>query len=95
MCFQKELRALAASGQAEQETVDLFTKAKDLFLSSQAKDKIAETVGYAFASVTTAAPDHITFDEFKVAMARNYDLFDFKGISEDMMDHIDDMSKTI
>lgn len=91
---EKELRQLASKDQTDDETLALFTKAKDKFLSTQADAKIAETVGWAFSAVTTAVPDRITFEEFKVAMARNYDLFDWKGISEDFMDRIDDMSKT-
>ncbi len=75
--------------------LDMFTKAKAIFLEKMATEQLTEIAGWAFASVTTANPLHITFDEFKVAINKNFDFFDWKGNTEDLMDKLDDLSKSL
>lgn len=92
---ERELRKQLAAGLVEQDTLDVFLKAKAVFLEKNATDLLSEIVGWAFSSVVGANPQRITFDEFKVGLNKNFDFFDWKGATEDLMDKLDDLSKTL
>ena len=94
---ERELKQLIADKQAEEDDLPAFQKAREQFLSPDglADEKIAQAAGWAFETSVREQPDRITEKEFKEANAKNDDLFDWRGIAEDLVDHVDDLARLL
>ena len=56
-------------------------------------EKIAQAVGFAFETTVRKDSDRITAAEFAAANKKNDDLFDWRGLADDLADYVDDMSR--
>lgn len=77
--------------------MEKFRKAKDQFLAKAnlVDEKIASVVGFAFETTVRENNDRITASEFEVANQKNDDLFDWRGLADDLTDYVDDMSRMV
>ena len=94
---ERELKLLVADNQADVEDVEAFARArKELFGEKKlAEAKIEESVAFAFATTVRQQPERISREEFLVATAQNDDLFDMRGIAEDLLEYLDDLTRLV
>jgi hypothetical protein len=94
---ERDLKELAKTDQAEEGALESFKKARAQFMAENevVDSKIAQVVGWAFETTVRDTPDRITEAEFNVANQKNDDLFDWRGLADDLVDHVDDLSRMV
>jgi hypothetical protein len=94
---ERDLAELAKADQAEEGALERFRKARDQFLGKAdlVDGKIAQAVAFAFETTVRKDPAKITAAEFASANKKNDDLFDWRGLVEDLADYVDDLSRMI
>jgi hypothetical protein len=94
---EHDLEDLAKKDQAEAGALDKFRKAKEQFLARAdvVDAKIGQIVNFAFETTVRKDDGKITFAEFSSANLKNDDLFDWRGLAEDLTDHVDDLSRLV
>ena len=94
---ERDLEALAKADRTEEGALERFRKARDQFLSKAdlVDGKVAQVVAFAFETTVRKDPAKITAAEFAAANKKNDDLFDWRGLVEDLADYVDDLSRMV
>lgn len=83
---ERDLEELAKQDKAEAGALDKFRKARDQFMATAdvVDRKIAQVVNFAFETTVRKDDGKITASEFAAANAKNDDLFDWRGLADDL-----------
>ncbi len=94
---ERDLAALAKADRAEEGALERFRKARDQFMGKAdlVDGKIGQVVAFAFETTVRKDPSKITAPEFTAANKKNDDLFDWRGLVEDLADYVDDLSRML
>ncbi len=94
---ERDLAELAKKDQTEEGALENFKKSRAQFTAKAelVDDKIAHAVGFAFETTVRKDSDRITAAEFATANKKNDDLFDWRGLADDLADYVDDMSRMV